>query len=80
MNEIQCLAVAVLLFKRVLERVRERGQLTVEEKNQIFTTIRILSFRIFHCFGQFGELRGQIEMPRVQHRYLEDKCADSDYE
>jgi hypothetical protein len=80
MNEIQCLAVAVLLFKRILERVREKGHLTVEEKTQIFKTIRILSFRMLHSFGQFGELCGQIEMPRVKHRYLEDKRADSDDE
>ena len=80
MNEIQCLAVAVLLFKRILERVREKGHLTVEEKTQIFKTIHILSFQILHKFSQVGELLGELEVPRVQHCYLEDKCADSDDE
>ena len=77
MNEIQCLAVAVILFKRILERVRERGYLTVEEKFQIFATIQILTRRVFHELGQVGELLGQLEVPRIQHRYLEEKCADA---
>jgi hypothetical protein len=77
MNEIQCLAVAVILFKRILERVRDRGYLTVEEKSQIFATIQILTRRVFHELGQVGELLGQLEMPRIQHRYLEEKCADA---
>ena len=78
MNEIQCLAVAVILFKRILERVRERGYLTVEEKFQIFATIQILTRRVFHELGQVGELLGQLEVPRIQHRYLEEKCAYTD--
>ena len=80
MSEIECLAIAILLFKRVLERVREKGHLTVEEKSQIFKTIHILSRRILYKFSQVGELLGQFEVPRVQHCYLEDKCADTDYE
>jgi len=75
MNEIECLAIAILLFKRILERVRERGYLTVDEKLQIFKTIHILSCRILYKFSQVSELTGQFEMPRVQHCYLEEKCA-----
>lgn len=78
MNEIECLAIAILLFKRILERFRERGYLTIDEKTQIFKTIGILSRRILYKFSQVGELTGQFEMPRIQHCYLEEKCAYTD--
>ena len=74
---VQCLAAAIILFRRILERVRDRGYLTVQEKTQIFGTIQILTRRVFHELGQVGELLGQLEVPRVQHGYLEQKCADA---
>lgn len=78
MNEIECLAIAILLFKRILERFRERGYLTIDEKTQIFKTIGILSRRILYKFSQVVELTGQFKMPRIQHCYLEEKCAYTD--
>jgi len=74
---VQCLAAAIILFRRILERVRDRGYLTVQEKTQIFGTIQILTRRVFHELGQVGELLGQLEVPRVQHRHLKEKCADA---
>ena len=85
MNEIQCVAVTLLLLKRVLERVKERGHLTADEKAQIFRTLRLLvhqflSGGILHELCQGGELLGQFQMPRVQNSYLEYKCANADDE
>jgi hypothetical protein len=75
MNEIQCLYVAVLLFKKVLETVNDRGFLTSDEKTQIFKTIRILTCMILNQFGQVGKLLGQLEVPRIQDGYLEKECT-----
>lgn len=85
MNEIQCVHVTILLFRRVLERVKERGHLTADEKAQIFRTLRLLvhqflSGGILHGLCQGGELLGQFQVPRVQDGYLENKGAEADYE
>ena len=82
MNEIQCVVVTLLLLKRVLERVKERGHLTADEKAQIFRTLRLLvhqflSGGILHELRQSGELLGEFQMPRIQNSYLEYKCADA---
>jgi len=75
MNEVQCLYVAVLLFKKVLETVNDRGFLTSDEKTQIFKTIRILTCMILNQFSQVGKLLGQLEVPRIQDGYLEKECT-----
>ena len=82
MNEIQCVMVTVLLFKRVLERVKERGRLTADEKAQIFRTLRLLvhqflSGGILHELRESGELLGQFQVPRVQDGYLEDERTET---
>ena len=82
MNEIQCIHVTVLLFKRILERVKERGHLTADEKAQIFRTLRLLvnqflSGGILHGLCQSGELLGQFQVPRVQDGYLENKGTET---
>lgn len=76
MNEIQCLLIALLLVKRVLERIRERGRLTADERMQILRTVhlltnQILSNGLIHELGQIGELLGQLEVPRIQDGHLE---------
>ena len=80
MNEVQCLFIGILLFKRVIARVLERGHLTAKEKSQIFKTIYLLTTQmamLSHGFlnepSQLGELAGQLEMPWIQHKYLEQK-------
>ena len=85
MNEIQCLMVTIALFRRVLERVKERGRLTADEKAQILRTLRLLvhqflSGGILHRLCQGGELLGQFQMPRIQDSNLEDECTNADYE
>lgn len=85
MNEIQCVHVTILLFRRVLERVKERGHLTADEKAQIFRTLRLLvhqflSGGILHELRQSGELLGQFQVPRVQDCYLENKGAEANDE
>jgi hypothetical protein len=75
MNEVQCLYVATLLFKKVIKTVKERGFLTLEEKTQIFKTIRVLTCMILDQFGQVGKLLGQLEVPRIQDGHLKEKCA-----
>lgn len=80
MNEIQCLSVAILLFKRILERIHERGHLTANEKSQIFSSIyyisnQFLSSGILNEFSQVGELLGQFNMPWIQHQHLEQKST-----
>ena len=77
MNE---LLIGILLCKRVIERVRERGTLTADEKAQIFQTIHLLSCRVFNKLGQAGQLLGKLEVPRVQHCDLEEECTYSDNE
>jgi hypothetical protein len=57
MNE---LLIGILLCKRVIERVRERGTLTADEKAQIFQTIHLLSCRVFNKLGQAGQLLGTL--------------------
>jgi hypothetical protein len=74
--------VTVLLFKRVLERVKERGRLTADEKAQIFRTLRLLvhqflSGGILHELRESGELLGQFQVPRVQDGYLEDERTET---
>ena len=85
MNEIECLMVAMLLFRKVLERVKERGHLTAAERSQILKTIQLLTNQflsggILHELGQSGQLLGQFQVPRVQNGNLEQKGADADYE
>jgi len=82
MNEIQCVHVTILLFRRVLERVKERGHLTADEKAQIFRTLRLLvnqflSGGILHELRESGELLGQFQVPRVQDGYLEDERTET---
>jgi hypothetical protein len=80
MNE---LLIGILLCKRVIERVRERGTLTADEKAQIFQifqTIHLLSCRVFNKLGQAGQLLGELEVPRVQDCDLKEECAYSDNE
>ena len=82
MNEIQCVMVTVLLFKRVLERVKERGRLTADEKAQIFRTLRLLvhqflSGGILHELRESGELLGQFQVPRIQDGYLENERTET---
>jgi hypothetical protein len=74
--------VTVLLFKRVLERVKERGRLTADEKIQIFRTLRLLvhqflSGGILHELRQSGELLGQFQVPRIQDGYLENERTET---
>ena len=85
MNEIQCIYVTVLLFRRVLERVKERGRLTADEKAQIFRTLRLLvnqflSGGILHGLCQGGKLLGQFQVPRVQNSHLEYKGTEANDE
>ena len=77
MNE---LLIGILLCKRVIERVRERGTLTADEKAQIFQTIHLLSCRVLNKLGQAGQLLGELEVPRVQDCDLKEECAYSDNE
>jgi hypothetical protein len=85
MNEVQCLAVAVLLFKRVLEHVKYHGHLTADEKTQILMTIHLLVQQFLSCgilnkFGQVGELLGQFQVPRIQNGHLKNESANADDE
>jgi hypothetical protein len=77
MNE---LLIGILLCKRVIERVRERGTLTADEKAQIFQTIHLLSCRVLNKLGQARQLLGELEVPRVQDCDLKEECAYSNNE
>ena len=77
MNEVQCLYVTVILFKKILKTVSERGFLTSDEKTQIFETIRVLTCIIFNQFGQVSKLLGQFEVPRIQDGHLKEECTET---
>ena len=85
MNAVECLYVAILLFRRILDHVRMHGYLTRDEKIQIMNTLHLLVHQfltsgILHEFGQVGELLGEFEVPRIQHCNLEEERTDSYYE
>ena len=82
MNEVECLYVAVLLFKQVIKTYNERGYIRPDEKTQIFKTICQLTNEILRLykFRQLGELLGEFEVPRIKDSDLKEECTETHYE
>lgn len=82
---INYVAIAVYMCRHVIRKWQQNGgYLTYEEKTHVLNCVvhvtRLLSRCILNLSGELSKLSGQFEVPRIQHRCLENKGANADNE
>ena len=72
------LVLLLRLFRNVFRHYAVQRRFTMSEKSEILQTLWSLSSLAFNEFGDPGELLGQLDVPRVQHKHLEAQGDERD--